>query len=374
MRTAAQVREQFQGNPVMSEHYERMKDSPLWNLHFAERPVIVFGAGVRGAEKEARDFARLLGLPILVTWGARDLFPEAIGAFGTHGVKAANLAVQDCDWFLSVGTRLDTKSTGTPVSWFAPKARRWMVDIEENEINKFQHLGLEITGIVKDAKAFLAEEIAVYHAALQHDGSWPIFGVWRAQCESWLDEFKPGPGKPYEIMAELGLHLLPGDIVVSDTGCVVAWAMQALKLPCRFIHAWNMTPMGYGVPAAIGAALHSGKRVILLTGDGGLNVNITELANVVKHNLPIKILLFNNRGHAMCRQTQRVWLNGLYAGTSDDDLAIPDFKAIAQAYGLFVHESLDTLMAAEGHGFLEFDIDQDQGVSPQVKFGERLEG
>jgi acetolactate synthase I/II/III large subunit len=160
--------------------------------------------------------------------------------------------------------------------------------------------------------------------------------------------------------------------VVSDTGCVVAWAMQALKLPCRFIHAWNMTPMGYGLPAAIGAAFATGKRVILLTGDGGLNVNITEFATAVKHNLPIKTMLFNNRGHAMCRQTQRVWLAGEYAATGERDLATPNFKAITRAYGLRTCEFMESLMRSTGPAFLEFQIDYDQGVSPQVKFGDRL--
>src|SRR5277367_2339349 len=102
---------------------------PLETLKFSSKPVLALGAGVRGAEAYARYFANKHGIPIVVTWGARDLFHEAVGAFDTHGTKAANYAVQNCDWLLAIGTRLDTKSTGTPASWFAPKARRYMVDI-----------------------------------------------------------------------------------------------------------------------------------------------------------------------------------------------------------------------------------------------------
>lgn len=140
--------------------------------------------------------------------------------------------------------------------------------------------------------------------------------------------------------------------------------------------------MGYGLPAAVGAAFASGKRVILITGDGGLAVNITELATIARHSLPIKVLLFNNRGHAMCRQTQRQWLNGEYPSTSyEGGLACPNYRAVAEAYGL---QSFSTGWAGaadnflkgwlknEKPGLLELMIDQEHGIVGQIKFGEPL--
>ena len=357
---------------------------PLEALRDCKRPVLAFGAGVRGAEEKARAFAAALGIPVIVTWAARDMFPDAIGGFGTHGVRAANLAVQNCDWLLAIGARLDTKATGTPVKLFAPLAKRWMVDVDPAEIEKFQHLDLEIEGICTTAEEFfssqkdavadfeLAQSIAAMPAGRMGVDA-PDFGAWRWQCKDWKFENPPGAGRePYRIMIELGRHLRPEDTVVSDTGCVLAWAMQALKLPCRFLHAWNQTPMGSGLPMAIGAAFATGKRVILLTGDGGLAVNSIELADVAKHNLPIKILLFNNRGYAMCRQTQRQWLDGRYHGADAVDLATPNFGGIARANGIWCAPSMESALSHDGPAFHEFEIGEDEEVSPQVKFGEAL--
>jgi acetolactate synthase I/II/III large subunit len=337
-------------------------------LRAALRPVLIFGAGC--PPEEAREFMLRMRIPVLVTWGARDGIPEAIGAFGTHGVKAANLAVQNADYILCIGSRLDTKSTGAPASDFAPRAKLVMVDIDQHELLKMEKIGRPLyRAILSDAREFLRHLLRASPLAEINTQT-----EWWEQIREWKREHPPGPGRPYEIMAELSKLLRPDDVVVSDTGCVVAWAMQALEMPlgCRFIHAWNMTPMGYGLPAAIGAAFATGKRVILLTGDGGLSVNITEMATLAKHKLPVKILLCNNRGHAMCRQTQRVWLDGAYHGTGDSDLATPNFLAIARAYGITDCLNMPAALFVEGPTFIEFEIEPDQGVSPQVKFGEQL--
>lgn len=341
---------------------------PLEELDHAKRPLIAFGAGVRGSQLAARIFATNLGIPIVTTWGAKDMFPESIGTFGTHGVRAANLAIQNCDWLLTIGTRLDTKATGN-LSMFAPRANRWMVDIDESEINKFSHMNFPIVGRYMDAGEFIRIQEERVNRFMLHqsiagmpsgriDVAAPDFSAWREQCSKWVDENPPGPGVPYTIMRSISEMLQVDDVVVSDTGSVLAWVMQGLDLPCRFIHSFNQTPMGCGIPMAIGSAFATGKRVILLTGDGGLSVCINEIATVVKHNLNIKIILFNNRGYAMCRQTQRQWLGSRYHGADDADLSTPDFKAVCESYGY--------------HDLIEYHIDTDAGVSPQVNFGEAL--
>lgn len=132
--------------------------------------------------------------------------------------------------------------------------------------------------------------------------------------------------------------------------------------------------MGYGLPAAVGAAFSHDKRVVLVTGDGGLSVNITEMATVARHSLPIKIVLFNNRGHAMCRQTQRQWLGGDYPSTSlDGGLACPDFSAVARAYGIPVRSTVKKLLEDDAMAFYELSIDPDHGIDGQVRFGKALQ-
>jgi acetolactate synthase-1/2/3 large subunit len=148
----------------------------------------------------------------------------------------------------------------------------------------------------------------------------------------------------------------------------------------RFFHAFNNTPMGYGLPGSIGACFaRPGRRVILVTGDGSLQINIHELATVIRHRLPVKILLFNNRGHGMVRQTQDMWLNGNYYATSiEGGLGFPDFTAVARAYGFpsetlalngDINRKLTQVLKEDGPAFLNIEIDPRHQLIPQVKFG-----
>jgi acetolactate synthase-1/2/3 large subunit len=293
--------------------------------------------------------------------------PMYVGTWGTHGVRAANFAIQNADLVIAIGTRLDTKATGSPASSFARKAKLVMVDIDQNELAKMEKIGRRCRTVHSDAVSYMQ--------FLFINGD---FTEWLTKIDGWkrdypavLPEYENN--SPYRIMEALGTYLTADDLVVSDTGCPLAWAMQVLPFKGRFIHAFNQTPMGYGLPASIGCAGAHPGRVILLTGDGGLSENITEFATIRKHNLNIKTILFNNFGHQMCRQTQRQWLGGVYHGTSAKDLATPDFTAVANAYGIACKFSLDELMRSSGPAFLELKIDEEQGVQPQVRFGKSIE-
>lgn len=319
-------------------------------LRLAERPVLIFGAGVRGTDAAslAWALAALTGVPVAPTWAARDLFPFddrdvlCVGASGTHGTRSANFAVQNADWILSVGSRLDSKTTGTPREYFARAASVFMVDIDAAEIAKFHgQLGRQFHGAQADAALFLRDALELVSSLPDYRAQ---FMNWRTQCQKWLreypacrPEYEAEEGvNPYVFVRELSDRCDPREIIVSDTGLALAWMMQGFEFKegQRFVHAFNQTPMGYGLPAAIGAAFaHPGQRVVLVTGDGGFMLNIQELAVVAKHDLPIKILLINNAGHAMCRQTQEQWLGGKYYSTSvEHGLAFPDFCDVATGY------------------------------------------
>lgn len=328
-----------------------------------ERPVLVFGNGIKlaGAQKIAREFAAETGIPVCPTWGALDVFPGCIGAFGTHGVPAANFAVQNADYILCIGARLDTKSTGYPVSSFAPHAKLFMVDVDQPEMSKMEKLGRPVDWVKSDAKEFL----------LGGSLAMADFRPWLKVLESKRAE---PHGQPYDLVREIGKHLGSGDVIVSDTGNTLAWFMQGYPFKGEeFVHAFNQTPMGYGLPSSVGVAFaRPGKRIVCATGDGGLSVNIGELATIARHNLPIKVILFNNRGHGMCRVTQRQWLGGVYPATSyEGGLACPNFKAVAAGYDIPVRETISDLFAHDGPGFLELKI-EDSGLAYQVKFGEPL--
>lgn len=370
------------------------------NMHKAKRPVLVFGAGIHQghAADEARALAELLQWPVALTWGAADLLPESnplrIGTFGTHGTRAANFAVQNANYLLCIGTRLDTKATGSPAKWFAREAHIVMVDIDQAEIAKMAQVGVTVEGICTDAKKYISGLIRSIGAQASIPEWWPASDCadWLDRCQYWkrrypavLPEYEREEGvNPYVLVRELSRLAEPGEIIVCDTGCAIAWTCQAweFKEGQRLLHPWNQTPMGYALPGAIGAHYATGRRVICITGDGAIMMSIGELATIAGNNLPIKIVLLNNKGHAMCRQSQREWMGGTYPSTSiEGGLRFPRFDACAMGFGLNTIKAgryskthgLHMLFDIEGPLFMEFMIPPDADVVPKGKAGDANE-
>jgi acetolactate synthase-1/2/3 large subunit len=295
---------------------------------------------MRSGANSSLALARSLGVPVACTWAALDLVHYDdqlhVGGFGTHGTRAANLAVQNSDLLIVLGCRLDTKATGTP-SEFAPKAKIVMVDIDQSEIDKMPKVGRKIDlGLCMDAKDFTIES----------DYKCPE--EWVHQIWKWRAENIP-QGPAYDLMKQIGSYTTKDDIIVSDTGNTLGWIMQGFPFKGeRFIHAFNFTPMGYGLAGAIGAAFASDRRVICIVGDGGALMSINELATIKRHN----------KGHSMCRVTQRQWLGGKYYATSlEGGLGFPDWQKLAESFGVEIEEH---------------HIDPDEALAFQVRFGEAL--
>jgi len=366
-------------------------------LHAARRPVLILGWGVRlaGGEAQALRLVEALQIPVLLTWGVVDLLPAEhplqAGTFGTHGTRYGNFTVQNADLILSVGCRLDTHVTGSPLNTFAREAGKIVVDIDSAELDKFADYGMPLTmGIRADAKDFV-ERLLPYV-----EGSQPLNAVpdWNAQVKSWKQAYPVDTPKsycgegvnPYQLVKHLAAAALAQEHFFIDTGCGVAWMMQGfpVKGTQRLFHAFNNTPMGYALPASIGASFAMGSgQVSCVTGDGGLQMNIQELATVLRHQLPIKIFLLNNGGYNMIQQTQEQWLDGRYeASTVAGGLAFPDFIKVAEAYGfktlsITSNESIPELVgrayAEPGPVFCDVQISPAQRVVPQVKFGRPIE-
>ncbi len=248
-----------------------------------------------------------------------------------------------------------------------------MVDIDPAEITKFTKLGRKIdVGLCMDAGEFIAS-IKV-NRPLKETIEWNMqVRRWRALYDN---PTVPWPGiNPYELVKEIGKWTTSNDVICSDTGCALGWMMQGFPFKGeRFIHAFNMTPMGYGLPASIGASFATGKRVVLVTGDGSIMMSLPELATIARHGLNIKVILLNNQGHAMCRQTQRQWLGGKYPATSvEGGLGFPDFTETACAFGIDTYSILEALFEDDMPGFLEVHIHPDAYLIPQAKYGDPLE-
>ncbi len=314
------------------------------------------------------------------TWGAIDLIdhddPLMAGGFGTHGTRAANFAVQNSDLIISLGSRLDTKSTGTP-NHFARAAKLCMVDIDRAEIDKFTKLGRTIdVGICADA----GDAIKALRGI--HPLSWPPCENWIAKIQDWRKRYDTPtitwPGiNPYELVREIGSYTTTEDIICSDTGTALGYLMQGFPFKGeRFLHATNMTPMGYGLPAAIAASLASGptSRVILFSGDGSFMMSLPELATVNRWKLNIKIILLNNGGHAMCRQTERQWFGGRHASTDvESGLGFPRWDAIPMAFNIPRTMTMQSLFSHNMPAMLEVKIHPDAYLIPQARFGAPIE-
>ncbi len=358
----------------------------------AKRPVVVLGWGIRlaKADKEAEEFINKLGFPVVPTWGIADLLsanhPLLVGTFGTHGTRYANFAVQNSDLVLTIGTRLDTKATGSPPNTFAREAKKVFIDIDPYELGKFKKFGLNVDLIIKaDAKDFLKMmNSKIFHIEKQNISEWfkqIIF--WKNKYPVCLSEYqKQKEVNPYVFVKELSNECREGEAIVIDTGCTVAWMMQGFefKKNQRLYHDWNNTAMGWALPAAIGASFALNKRpIICVTGDGALQMNIQELATVIRHKLPIKIFLINNHGHSMIQQTQDQWLGSKYFASSiKGGLAFPDFLRVAKAYGFKtvniaknseLSDKIRDVFKSRGPVFCNVEIKPEHRVVPQVKFG-----
>lgn len=345
---------------------------------------------MRPYRDSALSLARSLGVPIACSWGSIDLInhddPLNVGAFGTHGTRAANFAVQNADLLIVLGCRLDTKSTGSPPH-FARAAKIVMVDIDRAEIDKFEKLGRPIeVGLCQNVGDFIRD----YPNVLSFN-RFPERHKWQQQIANWKKLYRP-QGKPYDLMRQIAEYTNEKDIIVSDTGNTLGWIMQGFPFKGeRFVHAFNFTPMGYGLGAAIGAACASGRRVICIVGDGGALSSVNELATIARHRLNIKVILLDNKGHGICRHTQRMWLGGTYPATSiEGGLGMPkSWWDVAESFGfptVYFDEYKDSLGAMlgpdfdtyssgyyEGPDFRVVEIDENAEMAFQTRFGFPIE-
>ena len=363
-------------------------------LKSSRRPVVILGAGVRlaNAIEPALDFVRRFKLPVLLTWGGKDLmtFDDELnfGGLGVVGPRAGNFAAQNTDLIIAVGTRLSQMITGGKTVLFAPKAKKVMVDIDPYELSKFTKNDFQLD-------LGIESELAPFFKALAASGpAGDRFESWRKQIKEWDSQFPVCPPQKYQrdkyvdghvFIKEISKASQEGDVYIADTGANISWTLQAIELKKnqRIFSAWNHTPMGYALSAAVGAAFAGAPRVLCLTGDGGLMMNIEELATIYRYNLNVKVFIFNNDGHAIQKQTMDTWLDSHYvAADSKSGLSFPDFVKTAEAFHLPAvrienHKQLKSgigdVLNRPGPVVCDLMIDPDQKIEPMLKFGSGLE-
>lgn len=364
-------------------------------LKHAVRPVLIIGGGVRlaSAEKIVIEMIERLNIPVLTTWATLDIVPHEhpllVGTFGTHGTRYGNFAVQNSDCILAIGTRLDTHETGTPVSSFARDAVKIMVDIDQAELSKMSHFGLKIDCMLNlDAKLFIESMLDLCGQLYWDNNDWLIqISQWKEKYDACAPcYYAEAKLNPYVFIRSLS-NVLTVDIpVVVDTGCSVAWMMQAynVKQGQRVIHDYNNSAMGYALPASMGVSLAKKNGVtVCIIGDGSLHMNIQELATIQHYDLPVKIFVLNNNGYSMIKQTQDQWLESNYIGSSKNGgLPVVDLSAIAESYGYNVYEintnkniekTIEEIIQSDGPVFCNVTVDENHRVIPQVAYGRPIE-
>ncbi|MEJ6571771.1 MAG: biosynthetic-type acetolactate synthase large subunit [Akkermansiaceae bacterium] len=309
-------------------------DEALQLIHKAQRPLILAGQGamISGAAAELKELAETLRCPVTSTLLGKGVFPEehelALGMLGMHGTAYANKAVCGCDLLINIGSRFDDRIIGQ-ADKFCADAKIIHIDIDPAEMNKMICADIEIVG---DAKTALVE-INKRISGLDTE-------PWLEEINGWKKKYpltyrKQGGLRMQQVIDEL-YQVAGGDaIVATDVGQHQMWAAQFYKTNAswKWLSSGGAGTMGFGFPAAIGAAFaHPEETVISISGDGGFQMTLFELATVALHKLPVKIVILNNHYLGMVRQWQELFFDDRMSGV--DLEGNPDFCKLAAAYGI----------------------------------------
>ena len=350
----------------------------LKQLSKAKKPVLLAGGGISYAEAaaELNEFAERYQIPVVTSLLGQGTIatshPLFLGMGGMHGSFAANIAMTEADFMISIGCRFDDRLTGNPKT-FAKNAKVAHIDIDPAEIGKIIAVDIPVVGDAKKAlQQLLAEPIV------------------RNNTEKWIEKVTKDKNRvrsydkkervvqPQAVIERVG-ELTNGDaIVVTDVGQHQMWTAQyyPYQNERQLVTSGGLGTMGFGVPAAIGAKIaNPDKEVVLFVGDGGFQMTNQELAILNIYKIPIKVIMLNNHSLGMVRQWQEAFYDGRTSESVFDSL--PDFQLMAQAYGIknykfdnpeTLEKDLEVIMEDEPM-FIEVDISRKEHVLPMVPAG-----
>lgn len=377
---------------------KRLKKKILFEKKFlnliknSKRPLIVVGHGVNlsNTKKELYKFISKTGIPFSPSWATVDLFTSEdklnAGTFGVAATRYGNFAIQNADLLISLGCRLNTQITGSNLKSFAPNAKKIVVDIDNNEFKKTNGLkyDLKINLNLKDFFKTINPKIK----NKKNYSKWiSNFRLWKLKYPIVQQEYYRQTKKcnPYVFFRSLSEQTGKNDVLIPDASANLIWAMQSFKVKGQKIFtALNHSPMGYSMPATIGAYLaDKTKNVICTIGDGSMQMNIQELATISHFNLPIKIFVINNNGYGLIKQTQDTWLDSRRVGVdSGSGLAMPNLIKIANAYGIKTveinnHKEMDKklrgVLKSKFPVLCDVKVDENQKVIPKLEFGREIQ-
>jgi len=312
-------------------------------LKDAKRPVIIAGNGIRlaGAYNVFKRFLENVECPVVTSFDSKDLLSgidfQNMGTFGINGDDGSNDVVQSADLLLILGCRMNVRQTGYDFGRLGKNAIKIMVDIDETELNKYTFV--PDIKVKMDIGIFLGYmNMCMKEQFTYSDWTWQAGQIYGRLFAPY--HYRGKPPTLAEFCEDLSAALVSIDnsvVVVCANGVIANYTAKYLDLrdDDRYIINSGCGSMGYGLPAAIGAALASNKTVICLEGDGSLQLNIQELQTMKSLNLPIKLFVINNGGYVSIKSTQENYFNGNYVGCDyKTGVEFPDLRLIAKAYGL----------------------------------------
>ncbi|WP_232490223.1 biosynthetic-type acetolactate synthase large subunit [Neobacillus cucumis] len=362
---------------VRKGQMEKSIESAVELIEAARKPVLFIGGGLisSGAADFLREIVRQARIPVvssLMGIGAMESAnPLYLGMLGMHGTFAANKAVHQCDLLICIGVRFSDRVTGK-ISGFSPKSKKIHVDVDPAEINKIIAVDLPI---VSDAKEFLCElKGRLDQQILRNVETWTneVIG-WKRKVPRF--DKSHSLLSPQTVIKKLDEYSAHDTIVVTDVGQHQIWTAHhyAFSTPRTLITSGGLGTMGYGLPAAIGAAAACpGEPVLCVSGDGSFQMNLQELIIAVKYQLPIKIAILNNGYLGMVRQWQELFYHGRYSSVK---IGSPSFAKLAAAYGVpgykaRTEDEAERVIAEafqhSGPALIEFDVVEEENVYPMV--------
>lgn len=383
-----------------SDHNEKIcmvADKVIQMLKEARKPIAIAGNGIKLADAimEWKKIVEKLQIPVLTTWKTIDMFVESdelyVGHPGIMGDRGANLNLQEADFILSVGSRLDTSITAFNEENFGKNAKKVIVDIDENELKKMKIKNVE-EYLSSDAKEFL-QQMLLRIEALSSEEIAEIRKknvIWLNKC-NYVRSLYPVVTEEHKEQKEyvsayyftkvLCDNLREDDIIVPESsggaGEITYQAFQ-VKKGQKIKNAAGLGSMGFGLPYAIGACIANDyKRTVLINGDGAFQLNIQELETLHRLQLPVKMFIWSNGGYASIRNMQKNTFDGhLVASDEKSGMSIPQTGEIAKAYGFKTHKinnnselekKLPSILSEDGACLCEVLISPDETVMPRVK-------
>lgn len=353
----------------------------------ASEPVILAGSGIRLSGQHST-FIKLLDhlhIPVVTAWNAHDALwddhPLYCGRPGTIGTRGGNFVVQNSDLLISLGCRMNIRQISYNWENFAPNAYLVAVDIDKAELRK-PTLSVDMP-IHADLGDFLPGLLHAIQAGRKLGNN-----DWLAWCRDVNQKYPAvlpeylkaaSPVNPYIFMHSLSQHLDEGDVTITGNGsaCVCSFQAMTVKKNQRLFTNSGCASMGYGLPAALGAAVaRKGKRVICLDGDGSIQMNLQELQTIIHNKLNIKIFWLNNDGYHSIRQTQTNIFNSRFCGVNESSgISFPSAEKIANAYGFdfvridtvtTINDKIKQVLAAKAPVICEVLLDPAQGFEPKL--------